>query len=354
MRIAIDRFNLIALGDALDRDCFVRAVQGLREAIDPEFWQGTMKTLLKDSAALLIEFTRDYEDVKRLVGRPEEFSKHDVIPGPEQIEQDLPRVYITHEELERVSGDSDALIAWHIRRLAWVAHTFLQFQGSFTHMASAVIDMPQEVEVEGLTPESTIVITGTAPDFMHQLLRRWHACHRLLGEYLSVKSDLLNACGFDVSGLSINLGYEASDFLTSAERAILTADPNAAQHLLNAFRYAIVEQFQLRERLPPAILTAYSSVQLYTGVIHSGITWSDKPEVLGNVLVNLEQSVACGSPVLISTLYPFCRLIEAAVAGFADLSIDDAARERLAGVLQEGAVSDGERRAEAGDQADLR
>ncbi len=349
MPIAVDRFGLLALADALDRDCFKRAVGDLREAIDPAFWEVTMKVLLRDAAALLLEFQRDYDDLQRLVCRDDIFAEHSVIPGPEEIERDIPKVYITAEEHDRIKNDPELVIGWHVRRVAWVCHTFIQMQGQFTGLVRSIADSPDTVEMPGPTPGSSVVVTGNSPDFMHEVVRRWYACRRLVGEYLVRKSELLVACGHDVARLSLNLGYRAENMMAAADDAVLKADPLAAQALLNAFRWAVVEGFGLRERVPPPAMAACRPIGLYAAVTRSGFVLSSDPTVLGNVLVSLEHSAACGEPMPISDLYPFARLVHRAFTTIGDLAVGDTDKDRVAAAIMGTLQPHGEMRPDAED-----
>ncbi|MCE5240393.1 hypothetical protein LLH23_18155 [bacterium] len=332
-KIALDRFNLVSLADTIDRESFVRAVQGLRDAIDPSFWTETMRTLLRNSGDLLLEFNRDFADLKAVVERDDAFAKHQIIPGPEQIELDLPLVYLSEDEYNRISADSEAVIQWRIRRLNWVFHTYLQFHGYFSQLVLNAIEKPLEVELDGLAPETKTRIEGCAPDFMFEIVKCWHACHRLVMEYLQEKAELLTACGYDMQSVDINLGYDAMGALATAERAVLTADRDAAFHLLNAFRWAVVEAFGLRDAVPRDVLRLRSTVGLCVAALGAEVQLADDPSVLGNVLVCLEQGVLCAEVMRISDLFPFYRVIHKAVLRLRTMEVGPEQRGRLVQIL---------------------
>lgn len=302
----IDPFHLASLSEDINEQCIRIVTRDLPKIVDATALDALKLGLRDETLALLTEMTKEWGQTSAEVEGAALLGTDWVIPTVPMMAEQMPKIYAPPSE----NPSRDELKQWHIERLRWIMGIWLQVWGQFSaHFPKLDSADDAESPTPAELPEPQV--ETSFPDIprpweAYSILSLWQMIRVLTLEYLQEKAKLLTV--LEANYVSISINVETKDTLAQAKDAFWKNQADAAVLLTIAVREALLSHLKLREllrRLPLDVPTSSLLVLAY----NAGVRFPHAPDVLSNLLLDLEHYQNICERPLMSYLYPTFRIL---------------------------------------------
>lgn len=227
----------------------------------------------------------------------------------------FPTLEETAVTLQSLFGSSNTALSEEAARdrIRWIMFQWIQLQTILYGLLSSVPAVSEARKQH--FPDLDDPPTKGSLEEPHLIAGCVGRLQELTAEYLEARSGLLAASGKPAAGVQVHWERTAADFMRLTWNAYYRGEPSASYLLLLTIRRGLLELLQLDRLSGEYDLVSLRTHHLVVVAANAQVALPVDPNVIGNILVDLESASARCEPVKQMMLLPLVRIGDQFVDG---------------------------------------